>query len=284
MTERAHLAGELETARPQEAARDSRDLAAPTAAVIGGWTGLGVAGSRGSGPALGRAIGNLQATAGNGAVAQLLATASSTRPARHPAVRSVAARAEGTAGPAVGPGTVTAQRAGAPTPGPSWTKVGPPTPSTFAVSGTLRQAATALAARKEAGATISGPSVLDTETWAPPDGEERITAARFEVPLLVELPTWTDKGAATRNQQAEWDRFHGAIAAHEAGHVAKDRTVYANAHTKALRKTPAQGDELKAKLDAQSDKDNKAFDSATNHGQNTGTIINANIDEVTKVP
>lgn len=91
--------------------------------------------------------------------------------------------------------------------------------------------------RIEAGATHSGPSVLDTETCAPPDGEDRITAARFTVDQVVELPTWTDKSAATR------------------------RT-----------------------LDEKSDQDNDAFDTATQHGKNTGTNINANIDEVTKVP
>ncbi len=283
MAERTHHAGEQEAARLQDAARDAPDWAAPTSVVIAGWTGHAVAGSRGSEPAIARAIRGLQATAGNGAVAQLLATASSRRPVVPAPTRSVHTEADGAASPAVGAREATVQRAGAPTPGPSWTKIGPPSPSSFSVSGTLRQVATALEARTEAGATITS-SALDSETYEPENGTERITAARFTVNQKVELPAWSDKGAATKNQQAEWDRFSAAIKSHEDGHVATDKKSYANAHTKILGKTPTDGNTTWGNLDTQAKTDNDAFDAANDHGRSAGTAINANIDEVTKVP
>lgn len=283
MTERTRLGGDPGAAQQQEATLGTREPAAPTAAVLGSRSGHALASSRASHPAFARAIGVLQGTAGNGAVARLLATASSTRPVAPAATRSVGAEGDGTASPAIGEGAATAQRAGAPTPGPSWTKIGPATSSSFSVSGTLREVATALAARPEAGSTTTY-SDLDQETYAPPDGEDRITAARFTVFQEVALPTWSDKGAATTKQQAEWNRFSAAIKAHEDGHVATDRKSYANAHRKIKGQTPTDGDTIWKGLDEQAKKDNKAFDTATDSGRNTGTNINANIDEVTKVP
>ena len=305
MTERTLLADEPGTARLQETARDSADWPAPAAALVGGWTGHALAGSRGAGPALGRAIGTLQATAGNGAVAQLLATGLSmrrrdapecahaahvgnrrtnARPAAAAWTPSVQTAGGDTPVPAAGVGAgAEPMGGGAPPPGPSWTKVGPPSPSSFAVSGTLREVATTLEARGEAGSETPTPS-RDIETWAPDEGEERITAARVTIDQVVELPTWTDKAAATANQQAEWDRFSAAISTHEAGHVATDRTSFANAHTKMLHKTPDEGDEQLDNVATQAKADNDAYDVATGQGKSQGTDINANIDEVTKVP
>lgn len=284
MTERVLVPGDPQAARSDDACREALDRAVPTAAVIGGWTGHALAASRGTGPALGRAIGQLQARAGNGAVAQLLSAHSPVRSAGpaapHPSTTAVN---DGAPGAARTEGIVAVQRAGPPTPGPSWTKIGPPKPASFSVSGTLREVATALEARKEAGATITN-SDLARETYEPPEGEERITAARFTVFQTVELPVWTDKSAATANQQAEWDRFSVAIAAHEAGHVATDKKSYANAHAKIKGQTPGAGDTTWKNLDTKAKEDNDAFDVATKNGKSTGTGINANIDEVTKVP
>jgi len=305
MAERARLTGEQETAPREDAGRDTPDWASPTTALVGGWTGHALAGSRGAGPAIGRAIASLQATAGNGAVVQLLASGFSTHhpaaPERQQATHAAASREAANPGaantrpvvqaaddetpiPAAGEevGAVPLG-GGAPTPGPSWTKIGPPKPASFTVSGTLRQVATALEARPEAGATITS-SDLDRETYAPQGGQERITAARFTVFQTVELPTWTDRATATANQQAEWNRFSAAIAAHEAGHVATDKKSYSNAHTKILRTTPAEGDTTWKNLDDKATKDNQTFDAGNDHGRKAGTNINANIDEVTKVP
>jgi predicted secreted Zn-dependent protease len=172
---------------------------------------------------------------------------------------------------------------GAPTPGASWTKVGPVANSTYAVSGSLRSVANAIAARTEAGSVTSTPS-QDTETYAPDGGTEKVTAARVTVTQAMELPSWTDKANATKGQQAEWDRFFGALTTHENGHVTLDKTAYGAVHAKMLGQTPKDAD---AKLDAAEAKakaDNATYDTTTGHGVKQGTGINPNIDEVTKVP
>jgi hypothetical protein len=172
---------------------------------------------------------------------------------------------------------------GAPTPGASWTKIGPVTNSTYAVSGSLRSVANAIAARTEAGSVTSTPS-QDTETYAPDGGTEKVTAARVTVTQAMELPSWTDKANATKGQQGEWDRFFGAITTHENGHVALDKTAYDGVHAKMLGQTPKDAD---AKLDAAEAKattDNATYDTNNGHGVKQGTGINPNIDEVTKVP
>ncbi len=182
-----------------------------------------------------------------------------------------------------GAGGATQLGAGAPAPGASWTKVGPPTNTTYAVSGSLRTVANAIAARTEAGSVTTTPS-SDTDTFAPDGATEKVTAARVTVDQAMELPDWTDKSKATANQQAEWDRFFAAITTHEHGHVALDKTAYAGVHAKMVGLSQKDAD---AKLDAaegQAKTDNTTYDTNNGHGVKQGTGINPNIDEVTKVP
>jgi hypothetical protein len=178
---------------------------------------------------------------------------------------------------------VTELGTGAPAANPSWTKVGPPTNTTYSVSGSLRTVATAIAARPEAGSVKVTPG-RTLQSWTPDGGTETVLSAQVQVDQEVELPVWSDKSNATRNQQAEWDRFHKAITTHEAGHVGKDKTAFAGVHSKMLKKTEADADKELDAAEAQAKADNKAYDVATNSGLNQGTGINANIDEVTKVP
>lgn len=253
---------------------------------------------RGATPAIGRAIGGLHASAGNGAISRLFAagtpavrpgrTAATERPVVQASLDDEAAapveEAGSTEADVTGEGSTPAElAAGAPTPGPSWTKVGPPTPGSFTVSGTLREVATALAARPEAGSETATAS-RDYDVWTPEGGEETILAARVTVKQDVQLPTWSDKSKATKNQQAEWDRFHAAITTHEAGHVSTDKTSFAGTHSKMIGKSPTDGDTELTTAETQATTDNKTYDTTTNSGLNQGTGINANIDEVTKVP
>ena len=115
-------------------------------------------------------------------------------------------------------------------------------------------------------------------------GDEKVTAARVTVDQVVELPGWTDKSQATKNQQAEWDRFYAAITEHEAGHVSTDKTSFAGAHSKMVGKAPSDGDQAMDKVEVKATTDNATYDTSTDHGLNQGTGINPNIDEVTKVP
>jgi predicted secreted Zn-dependent protease len=167
--------------------------------------------------------------------------------------------------------------------GPSWTHVGPPSNATYDVSGSLRDVATTIAARTEAGSVTATPS-SDTETWTPDGGDETIIAARVTVAQVEELPNWTDRDKATKNQQAEWDRFKAAITTHEAGHVSTDKASFAAAHSSMVGQKPGDGDKKLDAVAAKAKTDNETYDTTTKHGLTQGTGINPNIDEVTKVP
>lgn len=306
MSLRRHLEDDPPPVRAGRAARESQGPTASTPMLdAAGPTGEP---GRGGDAAIGRALGGLHASAGNGAVVQLLRRALpdhrsggvANRRADLTSVGDVPnvqrdlddeATPDGEAAPAeasatdaaVGGEAPTELGGGAPAKGPSWTKVGPPSNTTYSVSGSLRTVANAISARTEAGSVLSTPS-LDTETWAPPDGTEKVSAARVTVAQVVELPTWSDKSDATPNQQAEWDRFHAAITTHEAGHVTTDKTAFAGAHAKIVGQTPTAGSEALDKVDAQAKTDNATYDATTSHGVTQGTGINPNVDEVTKIP
>lgn len=298
MREHSRFEDEPQQLRTQRESPGVNEPIVPTAAVFDA-AGRAREPGRGGAPAVGRAIDGLHASAGNGAIARLFEGAATNRHRQRQAqVR--AARSGTTDQPVVqaslvdelapdgaaataSDSSLSVQAAGGQVHGPSWTHVGPPSNSTYDVSGTLRDVANAVAARTEAGSVKATPS-SDTDTWTPDGGDEKIIAARVTVDQVVELPSWTDKSNATANQQAEWDRFHAAITTHEAGHVATDKTSFAGASSKMVGQTPSDGE---AKLDAiaaQATTDNDTYDTTTKHGLTQGTGINPNIDEVTKVP
>jgi hypothetical protein len=162
--------------------------------------------------------------------------------------------------------------------GTSSTTFGPPTNSTYSVSGSLLEAANTIAARPEAGLTTSTPA-LDTDT-----ANDKVTAARVTIAEAVELPEWTDKAKGNAQQQAEWDRFAVAIGAHEAGHVQRDRASWAKAHTRLVGKSAADANSAFDKISAAADATNAQYDTTTANGKNEGTTINPHLGTVTKVP
>lgn len=296
--ERIRLDEERQALALRRGAQDEHEPMASTAAIFDA-AGRAQEPGRGATPTLGRAIGGLHATAGNGAVAQLFGgtvgsshgegvaqvRAGHTALGAQPVVQrepdeepapeqEIAPSPDGSAGEL-------AEKP--PTPGPSWTHVGPPTPASYDVSGSLRAVANAVAARTEAGSVTATPT-KDTETWTPAGGTEKVTAARVTVDQVLELPNWTDKSNATKNQQAEWDRFHAAITTHENGHVTQDKTSFAGTHAKMVGKSPTDADTALNDAATQAKTDNDTYDAGNDHGLKQGTGINPNIDEVTKVP
>ena len=256
--------------------------------VRGGWSAVLRTGHRGGHPVMRLSVAHLQAAAGNAAVTGLLGpragAARRVGPTLHHAADADVLGSE--PGGAAQPGSSEpaplgeeGQAPAPPAPTTSFTKVGPPTKASYTVSGSLRQAAEAVGARKEAGATLTTPDLVAA------DNGTRMTQAQVTVTQVVELPEWDGKASATQNQRAEWDRFKAAITAHEAGHVATDVKAFAGAHTKILaKKTIAESNTEFDTIVTQADTNNAIFDTSTDHGRNAGTKINPNIDEVTKVP
>jgi len=280
--------------RPDLEARRETTVISASGGPPGILDALSRTGRRGGAAAARRSVARLQAAAGNAAVAGLLGTSPDAHASRrvgltfHHAGGADVLGAEPSAPVALGTGepaddtTPLEDEGGAPVlppPTSSSTTVGPPTSSSYTVSGTLRQAAEAVAARPEAGQTLTSP-VLNMA----PAGKWPVHV-QVIVGQAVLLPEWDGKASATQNQRNEWDRFKAAITAHEVGHVSTDVKAYANAHGKIRAKpTRAEGNEEFDTISTQADTDNVAFDVRTDHGRNQGTSINPNIDEVTKVP
>jgi hypothetical protein len=166
-----------------------------------------------------------------------------------------------------------------PPPTSSFTKIGAPSYSAYTVSGTLRQAAEAIAGRPEAGQATAAPDLKAAVN----DKGTRMVHAQVTVALAVLLPEWDGKASATPNQRAEWDRFKAAITAHEAAHVEIDKASFAGAHSKILaKKTLAESYAQYDTIVGEAKAANDTFDGDA-HGR-PATNINPNIDEVTKVP
>jgi len=274
-------------ARPGPEWHPNLDASPGAGEISGAWTAITGAGRRGGHPVTRSWVSGLQAAAGNAAVTGLLGPRSGDAhaarrvgPTLHhagdadvPGSDPDAAVPLGTDAPE--PLDDPGQAPAAPAPSTSFTKVGPPTNTSYTVSGTLRQAAEAVGARPEAGATTTTPDMNTGDTWP---SQVQVTVAQ-----VVELPEWDGKAAATQNQRNEWDRFKAAITAHENGHVAVDRTSFANAHVKIrAKKTKADANAEFDRIVAQADTDNKTYDGDA-HGR-PATNINPNIDEVTKIP
>lgn len=280
--------------RPDLEARRENPVISGSGGPHGTWDALSRAGRRGGEAGARRSVARLQAAAGNAAVAGLLGTSPDAHAQRRagPTLRHAGGADEPGAEPSTPVRLGTEEPAddttaledeggepALPPPTSSSTTVGPPTSSSYTVSGTLRQAAEAVAARPEAGQTLTSPvlNMAPTGKWP--------VHVQVIVGQAVLLPEWDGKASATQNQRNEWDRFKAAITAHEAGHVATDVKAFANAHGKIRAKpTRAEGNEEFDTISTQADTDNDAFDVRTDHGRNQGTTINPNIDEVTKIP
>ena len=220
-----------------------------------------------SADAVGRGLLGLQATAGNAAVAHLVATSSS-----HPEITAlgpIVQREDGDGGDGGGGDAIPLTGGGGGSPGS--TTVGPPANSTYTVSGSLLDAANTISLRPEAGAETAAPS-LDTVM-----NGDTIVSATVTVAQTVELPSWSDRGNGTPTQQAEWDRFSAAIATHEQGHVAKDVAAWSGAHTKIAGKSSKAGSDTFDKISAAADKANADYDTTTKHGLTQGTNIDPNV-------
>jgi predicted secreted Zn-dependent protease len=139
-------------------------------------------------------------------------------------------------------------------------------------------------ARTEAGSVATAIVSQDFDIRDQGGPGEKVVAARIQVSQVVELPVWTDKSQAPAKMQAEWNRFSGALAAHEAGHVQKDVGGFAGAHTKAIGKNNADADAAIAGVEAATTKANADYDTATDHGRNAGTKLQTNLGQVIKVP
>jgi len=143
--------------------------------------------------------------------------------------------------------------------------------TTFNVSGTFVAMANDLAARSEAGSVISRVSDIYLFPTSDP-----VTLTNVTVSETRSLPRWVDRGDPNAAQVAEWERFLGALSAHEQSHIDIDKQTFADVHAKALGVSHAKANERIDSTIAAADAANQDFDSSTDHGRNAGTKIDTN--------
>jgi predicted secreted Zn-dependent protease len=133
---------------------------------------------------------------------------------------------------------------------------------------TIEEVATQISQMTEAGQTHWQPTYAATR-W---EGQT-IAEADVEVQISVSMPNWAGSAAGTPGEQAEWERFLGALHQHEQGHIDLVHTYLANADTLIQGNSEHDAaqhwhDTLQA-LQTASDQ----YDTGNNHGENEGTII-----------
>lgn len=154
--------------------------------------------------------------------------------------------------------------------------------SPFDVGGTFKSVANQLAAREEAASVTS----WFQDIYLFPEGSDPITLANVTILETISLPSWKDRPQATEREKREWDRFHAALAGHEAQHVAIDKAEFDSVHKKLLRKTHEKANAEIDAAEARATLTNAEFDTKTDHGRNAGTKLDLSAaePEVTKVP
>jgi peptidoglycan hydrolase-like protein with peptidoglycan-binding domain len=164
-------------------------------------------------------------------------------------------------------GEFAANQAGAATDTGS-TTVGVTSDTTYKITGdTIADVGQELDVRQsthgEAGHVTSlGPS-LATSTV-----NDRVTKATIVVALARVLPEWTKAGSTKcACWKQEWNRFDGALRAHEQEHVNIYKKFWTGAHLKLIGKTEKKAEEEFDKVEAVAEKAQGEFDTRTKNGR-----------------
>ena len=141
----------------------------------------------------------------------------------------------------------------------------------------LRHASVQMSMRSREAGETHVPATYEAE--AAPNG--RIVRVTVTVPVTVTLPEWPESSRLPPAARAEWNRFLRALDAHEQGHVRIARRYFTRIGQRMVGLTLAQAEERwQANLQAWREAD-REFDAQTDHGRNTGTIIDENVQGAT---
>lgn len=136
---------------------------------------------------------------------------------------------------------------------------------------TLAAVAQAISPKQEAALTEWFPH-YDYQTTG-----DAISSAAVVVKTRVTMPQWSGYGDVSQVEKDEWDRFCAALRTHELGHVdlifdrlsALDERLVGVSVDEAKKVWKDALDTLKSASDA--------YDNATDHGRNQGTVIDVNV-------
>jgi predicted secreted Zn-dependent protease len=110
--------------------------------------------------------------------------------------------------------------------------------------------------------------------------DDAVSSVTVTVDIRVTLPSWSEYGSASQAEQSEWDRFCGALRAHEQGHIDLVHEKFSDVDVRMLGKSPGDAKqawhEAQAALQSASD----AYDDVTDHGRTNGTVIDVRVASV----
>jgi len=99
------------------------------------------------------------------------------------------------------------------------------------------------------------------------------------VDISLEMPSWTPPSTMLPKARAEWTRWFAALAAHEQGHIKLVHDVHDGISKKILGKAPKAGETLFNTAKASLATKSTTYDTTTDHGLKTGTVLNVGIEQ-----
>lgn len=129
--------------------------------------------------------------------------------------------------------------------------------------------------------TISQMAEAGKTEWFPRFSYETtgdaVSSVAVTVDIRVTLPVWSEYGSASQTEKSEWDRFCGALRAHEQGHIDLVHDKFSDVDVRMLGKS--LGDATQAWHDAQTalQSASDAYDDSTDHGRTDGTVIDIRV-------
>ena len=224
-----------------------------------------------------RAVQRLQAGLGNAAVGAMLGRRhvrtthlQIERRAGEDAARTTIQREEGDL-PAEGVQALDATTGGG---GGASETIGPPTPSSYAVTASsLADVLAAIGGRDEAGHV----GWVATPTYAANMGTT-VDTASVNVDITIEMPSWSPPSTMLPKAKAEWARWYAALLAHEQGHIALVHAVYDGLAKRMIGKSLSAAATIFRTANATMQPKSDAYDVKTGHGLKTGTVLDVGIE------
>ena len=154
-----------------------------------------------------------------------------------------------------------------------------PKSGSYTITGsTLQDAFDEMSQRIEAGETAWNPVYTVNRNDA-----GNVTGVTINVEITVTMPSWPNASKLGKDAKAEWDRFYAALDKHEKEHVALVKAKFKGVAQSMLGKPESDAATLFQDAVDGLKTDSDAFDTATNHGQNNGTILDVSKDPPKKV-
>jgi predicted secreted Zn-dependent protease len=136
---------------------------------------------------------------------------------------------------------------------------------------TLADVVTAIESYPEAGSAEWWPRYsVSTE-----DG--KVTEASISVDTRITLPNWTECGSSSSAEQTEWARFLQALTEHENGHIDILVAQFTDLDTHMVGKSEHDAKAVFDGAVAHLQHATNDYDSRTDHGRLTGTVIDLSV-------